>query len=165
MGIPHLTVIDADDPGICGAETADGHPCRNAAGPDGRCHLPGHKDHSAADGDLPAPPDHLGTLGRQYWHYHIGRCNRAGVLEIVDLTVIEKASEIAELLRRCWLDVQERGPSVPDKNSSTKTNPALSKYNSLMPDYRQLCKQIDGWVQRGGRDQPADAGESPWSEW
>lgn len=165
MGAPHLTVLDADGPDICGAQTRSGGPCRNPAGDGGRCWIEAHRsDVPDSPDDAPDPPEHLGELGRHYWRYHISRCAEAGVLDIVDLTVIEKAAEVAEIIRHCWSHVQEHGPTVPDKNSSTKTNPALSKYNSLMPDYRQLTKQIDGWVSQGERDR--DEGESkdddPW---
>lgn len=165
MGAPHLAVVDGDGPDICGARTRRGGPCRNPATEGGRCWIPAHQDApSPEDEDTPDPPGHLGQIGRDYWTYHVGRCSLAGVLDIVDMTVIEKAAEVAEIIRRCWDHVQEHGPSVPDKNGSEKTNPALSKYNSLMPDYRQLTKQIDGWVAQGDQGRPDDGGGG-WSDW
>lgn len=165
MGAPHLKVIDSDSPAICGAKTRRGGPCRNPAGEGGRCWLPSHQDRERVEREgLPEPPEHIGELGREYWRYHVGRCMDAGVLEIVDMTVIEKAAEVSEIMRKCWSHVQKHGPTVPDKNTSTKTNPALSKYNSLMPDYRQLTKQIDGWVAKGDFGEKEDGDDNPWGD-
>lgn len=166
MGAPHLTVVDAQGPDVCGAQTRGGDPCQNPPTSGGRCWIESHRqDVAETSEEAPDPPDHLGEIGRHYWRYHVSRCEKVGVLDLVDLTVLEKAAEVAEIIRRCWEHVKEHGPTVPDKNNSTKTNPALSKYNSLMPDYRQLTKQIDGWVTQGEREKSESVREDdPWGE-
>lgn len=162
---PDLKLVEADAPAVCGAETTRGTPCQNPPTQRGRCWIGSHQDRKPQpDLDLPKPPLHLGELGREYWCYHTERLHEAKALGLADLTVVEKASEIAELLRRCWTHVQEHGPSVKGENGFEKTNPALSKYNSLMPDYRQLTKQIDDWVRRGEKASESTR-EGSWTDW
>lgn len=162
MGAPHLQIVDGGDPDRCGAPTADGSPCENPPTSHGRCWIGAHRPDVDPDTEIPDPPAHLGEYGRSYWNYHVNRCAESSVLGIVDRTVVEKAAEVAQILRMCWDDIKENGPSVEDRNGGKKTNPSLAKYNSLMSDYRQLTKQIDGWVAQGESDGGDDGDGWEW---
>jgi len=144
----HLKVVREAEPGRCGAPTSSGDPCRNPAGENGRCWLSSHQpapDEEEGGPELreiPAPPEHLGEEGRHCWDVHVAQIVDLGVLEQIDLTVLEKMAELYEAGRRAWKAVQKLGVVVPGRGKSVKTNPACAKHVAYATEYRQYVKEV-----------------------
>ncbi|MFW6012378.1 MAG: P27 family phage terminase small subunit [bacterium] len=124
----------------CGAPTLDDSPCRRRTG-GGRCWQHAEEEPEATD-DLPPPPDHLGEQGRENWYHHMADLDRAGGMDQIDLTLIEKAAEAYEAGRVAWRAVQKFGPVVKGRSGEVKKNPAVAKHLEYLREYRQYMKEI-----------------------
>lgn len=154
MAKPHLKLVEEPGPGRCGAPTKSGKPCRNRAD-GGRCSL--HRDETG----LPAAPAHLGEEGRECWNHHLRDLQAAGVLDRVDLTVIEKAAECYEAGKIAWKSVQKFGSIVRGRGKEIKKNPAVSKHLEYAREYRQYAKEI-ARIKAGANPEPDPEGLAEW---
>lgn len=160
MPLPDLELIDTGHPERCGCPTSDGSPCRNPAGEDGTCWVPSHGPEDAAS-DLPSAPGHLGEHGKACWKYYVTKADELGVLEQVDLTVVEGAAECYEMGRKCWKAAQ-RGPEIQRGDGTKKRNSALGKHLKYKTEYRQYAKEL-GRLMAAATPRQEDTDDDPWA--
>lgn len=150
---PALKLVDTDLSGRCGAECNDGTPClRRTDG--GRCYL--HRP-SSPSGKSPPPPGHLGDLGREEWFRRVEGFEEAGVLDQVDLGLLEAACEAYEEARRCREVIEEFGRLIKGR-TGMKKNPAHAKMLKFRKEYRMtigdILKNIDKSAGQVSPDDP-----------
>lgn len=132
---PDLSVVDTDEMNRCGAETKDGTPCTRETGGD-PCW-----QHGDADPAGPEPPEHLGRVGRQEWNRRVERLVKAGVLEDIDLSLLEQTCEIYESRRAAYQALEKHG-IVVEGRKGVKKNPAAAKLKSYATEFRQCLRQL-----------------------
>lgn len=158
MAKPDLRLVDPDDDGLCGAETTDGAPCQRPAGPEGRCW-----QHEDADSAGPQPPEHLEGVGIEEWDRRIDELTSAGVLEQVDLGLLEQACEMYQEARRCQKAVADHGHIVQGRNG-VKKNPASAKHIKYRKEYRLSIKELRRDIEDASPSiEPDEDVDDPWT--
>lgn len=125
-------VVDSDR---CGAPTRDGSPCkRRTDGP--KCW---QHDTTLPDG-LPDAPEHLGTHGSKLWREEVKSCADNRILGQMSLSYLENMCEALDVRRNLWPDVK-RGATIPGRDGTDKTNPAVAKHRKYTTEFRQCAKE------------------------
>lgn len=122
-------------PSQCGAPTQSGAPCQRETG-GGLCWQ--HEDATLAD--LPDAPAHLGEYGATLWREEVTECRERGILDEVSLPYLENMCEALDMRRSMWSDAQQ-GATIPGRDGTDKTNPAVSKHRKYLTEFRQCCKK------------------------
>lgn len=87
------------------------------------------------------PPEHLGEDGRACWNEQVEDLQRLGVVDQVDLSLVEQAAEMYEGRRQAQRAVAKHGQMVQGRKG-LKKNPAVSKHLEYGKEYRQCIKEI-----------------------
>lgn len=135
-GAQGLDVIDGGPSGQCGHPTLNGSPCERTTKGGGFCY-----QHTNRSPGLPDAPDHLDPLGVECWYYHVRQCKDMGVLNQIDLTLIEQTAEMYQM-RRAAVEAAGEGATIEGRDGTRKTNPAWSKVKDFANNYLQCVKEL-----------------------
>lgn len=139
MDRPDLKLVDPEHQDRCGAPTNDGSPCERPTDGD-LCW-----QHDGSPGNSADVPPQLGEYGREEWRRRVDELASAGVLEEVDLGLLESACEMYEESRRCQEAVAKHGHLVKGRNG-VKKNPASAKHIKYRKEYRLCLKELRAMV-------------------
>ena len=92
-------------------------------------------------GDEVAAPAHLGEDGRRWWRRQVAELTELGVLDRIDLTLVEQAAEMYDGRRQAQRAVDEHGQLVKGR-TGWKKNPAVSKQLEYAREYRLCIREI-----------------------